>query len=128
MEGKLVVTWSLPMANAALQTKGLVEETLISAKNQHKANENQLIEGQAVMYKTPPEKIWRSATIVYKYLRHKSYIKSEDGGIYHCTQQHLKSYTPKHHANHKELPHSPVQQPTAARPKRSVWVPNKMDL
>ena len=28
----------LPMANAALQAKGLVEETLISAKNQHKAN------------------------------------------------------------------------------------------
>ena len=78
----------LPMANAALWGKGLVKETLISAKNQHKADDNQLIEGQIVMYKTPPEKIWRKATVV-KYLRHKSYnIKSEDGGIYCHTWQH----------------------------------------
>ena len=52
----------LPMANAALQAKGLVKETLLSAKNQ-------LLEGQTVMYKTPPEKIWRKATVV-KYLGH----------------------------------------------------------
>ena len=48
----------LPMANVALQAKHLVEETLISAQNQHKADENQLIEGQTAMYKTLPEKIW----------------------------------------------------------------------
>ena len=46
----------LHVANAALQAKGLVEETLISRKNEHKADENQLPEGQTVMYKTPPEK------------------------------------------------------------------------
>ena len=46
----------LPMANAALQVRGLVEETLISTKNQHKADENQLPEGQTVMYKTPSGK------------------------------------------------------------------------
>ena len=70
------------MANAALQAKGIVEDTLLSAKNQHKADENQLIEGQTVMYKTPPEQIWRKATVV-KCFRHKSYdIKSEDCGMY----------------------------------------------
>ena len=80
------------------------------------------------MYKTPPEKIWRKATIV-KYLRHKSYnIKSEDGGIYCHTWQHLKPYTPKHPANCKELPHSPAQQPMAARPKRSVQAPYRMNM
>ena len=108
------------MANASLQVKGLVEETLISTKNQHKADENQLLEGQTVMYKTPPEKNWRKATVV-KYLRHKSYnIKSGNGGTYHCTWQHLKPYMPKHPPNHKGLPHFPAQQPMVARPKRSV--------
>ena len=110
----------LPMANAALQVKGLIEETPISTRNQHKADENQLLEGQTVMYKTPPEKTWRKA-IVLKYLRHKSYdIKSENGGTYCHTQQHLKPYMPKHPANCKGLPYSPAQQPMAARSKRSV--------
>ena len=118
----------MSMANAALWAKGLVEGTLTSAKNQHKADVNQLIEGQTVMYKTHPEKIWRKATVV-KYLRHKSYdVKSEDGGTYCCTHEHLNPYIPKHPANHKELPHSSAQQPMVARPKRSVWVPNRMDL
>ena len=111
----------LPIANAALQRKGLVEETLFSTKTQHKADENQLIEGQTVMYKTPPEQTWRKATVVVKYLGHKSHdIKSEESGTYCCTWQHLKPYKPKHPANCKGLSHSPVQQPRAARPKRSV--------
>ena len=45
------------------------------------------------MYKTPPEKIWRKATVV-KYLRHKSYdINSEDGGVYTTANSNTPSHT-----------------------------------
>ena len=108
------------MANAALQVKVLVEETLVSAKNQQGTDENQLIERQAVMYKTPPEKkTWRKATFV-KYFGHKSYnITLEDGGTYCCTWQHLKPYMPKQPASCKGLPHSPVQQPQGYKAQKA---------
>ena len=49
----------LPLTNAALKAKGLIQTAVESTKNQQNTDENQLKEGQPVMFKTPPEKTWR---------------------------------------------------------------------
>ena len=85
----------LPVANAALKAKGIVVKVANSLKNQQKSDDNQPIKGQAVMYKTPLEKIWKQAKVI-KYVGHQSYIIcADDGAVYSHTGFHLKLYTPQ---------------------------------
>ena len=62
----------LPLANAALKAKGLIQTAVESTKNQQNTDKKQVKEGQPVMFKTSPEKTWRKA-VVLKYLGHRSY-------------------------------------------------------
>ena len=83
----------LPKANAVLRAKSIVVEVAKSLKNQQTSDENQFIEGQAVMYKTPPEKIWKKPKVI-KYVGHQSYlIHADDGAVYRHTRFYLKPYT-----------------------------------
>ena len=63
----------LPLDNAALKAKGLIQTAVESIKNQHNTDENQLKKGQPVMFKTPPEKKNQRKAVVLKYLGHRSY-------------------------------------------------------
>ena len=62
----------LPLANAALKAKGLIQTVVESTKNQQNTDKNPLKEGQPVMFKTPPEKTWRKVAVL-KYLGHRSH-------------------------------------------------------
>ena len=102
--------WSdLPLANAALKSKGLIQTAVESTKNQQSTDKNQLKEGHPVMFKTPPEKkTWRKA-VVLRYLGHRSYkICAKDNTIYRCTRFYLKLYTPQS----AQATPSPMQAPT----------------
>ena len=50
-----------PIVNAALTAKGIVIEASKSLKKEKKLDENQLIKGEAVMYKTMPKIILKKS-------------------------------------------------------------------
>ena len=114
----------LPLANAVLTAKGLIQTVVESTKNQQNTDENQLKEGQPVMFKTPPEKTW-GKTVVLKYLGHRSYkICAEDNSMYRHMRFHLKPYTPQS----AQATPSPLQAPTYHKSSRTVHTPKQMDL
>ena len=81
--------------HATLEVNGIVVEAAKSLKNQQKSDENQLVKGQAVMYKTLPEKIWKKANVI-KYVGNQScLIHADDGVVYRHTRFHLSQHTPQ---------------------------------
>ena len=118
--------WSdLPLANAALKTKGLIQTAVESTKNQQNNDKNQLKEDQPVMFKTPPEKNLEKACspqILWTYIIQNMCWRQ------HCihiqTRFHLKLYTPQS----AQATSLPMQAPTYCRSSRTIQVPKWMDL
>ncbi len=88
---------------------------------------NILSPGTAVMYLTPPEKIWKPAKII-EYLGYRSYrIEADNGAKYVRSRYHLKPYTPQNNfvPDEASQPAQPSAPRTSGRMRRA---PDKLNL
>ncbi len=88
---------------------------------------NILSPGTAVMYLTPPEKIWKPAKII-EYLGYRSYrIEADNGAKYVRSRYHLKPYTPQNSfvPDEASQPAQPSAPRTSGRMRRA---PDKLNL
>jgi len=97
-------------------------------KHPESADQSILPPGTAVMFLTPPEKIWKPAKVV-QYLGYRSYkIEAENGARYVRSRFHLKPFTPQMNSVPVTSPESrdhPSAPRTSGRVRRA---PVKMDL